>query len=182
MVGYGAFASGGQDQGDWGEQFWSRDYSGHEGVREGVAAGGQSVGGMPLSPRLARLDFATLGRYADDVQLHPYNQQPAITQYCRDNKVALEAYCPLVRNQKSQDPTLTSIASKHGTSTQQVLLRYCLQKDWIPLPKSDNAGRIAKNADLYGFELDVEDMGKLDGLEQGGEGALVMAVDNEAVA
>lgn len=76
---------------------------------------------------------------------------------------------------------MTSIASKQGTSTQQVLLRYCLQKDWIPLPKSDNPGRIAKNADLYGFSLDSEDMGKLDALDAGNDGALVVAVDNKEV-
>lgn len=77
---------------------------------------------------------------------------------------------------------LTSLASKHNTSTQQVLLRYCLQKDWIPLPKSDNAGRIAQNADLYGFDLDAGDMKALDGLDEGGKAALVVAVDNDAVA
>lgn len=115
------------------------------------------------------------------MQLHPWCQQPEINAYCRINGIALEAYCPLVRNQKAEDPTLTSIASKHGTSTQQVLLRYCLQKDWIPLPKSDNAGRIAKNADLYGFALDGEDMGKLDALDAGNDGALVVAVDNKEV-
>lgn len=61
-----------------------------------------------------------------------------------------------------------------------------MQKGWIPLPKSDNSERIAKNADLYGFELDAADMEELDGLEDaGGEGkgreVLVVAVDNEPV-
>lgn len=88
------------------------------------------------------------------------------------------AYCPLVRNQKANDPTLTAIGDKHGASTQQVLLRYCLQKKWIPLPKSDNAKRIAQNADIFNFALDKEDMEKLD--EQKQETALVVAVDNQS--
>lgn len=53
----------------------------------------------------------------------------------------------------------------------QVLLRYSLQKGWVPLPKSDNPGRMAQNADLYGFEISAEQMSKLDGLDQGEAGA-----------
>lgn len=49
----------------------------------------------------------------------------------------------------------------------------------MPLPKSDTPSRIVSNADVYGFELDAEDMGKLDALEQGRAGAIVQAVDNE---
>ena len=56
-----------------------------------------------------------------------------------------------------------------------------MQKGWIPLPKSDNAERIAKNADLYGFDLDGGDMAKLDKMNASGEEALVVAVSNEAV-
>lgn len=74
---------------------------------------------------------------------------------------------------------MKGIAERHGKSTAQVLLRYCLQKGWVPLPKSDNPGRIAQNADLYNFELGNEDVEKLDGKDEGVKGALVMVADNE---
>lgn len=83
-----------------------------------------------------------------------------------------------MRNKKASDPTLQSIAAKHNVSDAQVLVRWSLQRGFVPLPKSDTPSRIEKNADLYGFELDGEDMEKLDGLDQAGEGALVQAVDN----
>ncbi|KAK5164117.1 uncharacterized protein LTR77_010208 [Saxophila tyrrhenica] len=114
----------------------------------------------------------------NQLELHPWLQQREIVDYCHKNNIIVEAYCPLVRNQKAKDPDLSSVAEKHGKSTAQVLVRYCLQKNWVPLPKSDNPGRIAQNADIYDFELDKQDMEKLDGQKQ--EAALVVAVDNQA--
>lgn len=91
----------------------------------------------------------------------------------------VEAYSPLVRNQRAHDPTLVGLAEKHGKTAAQVLIRYCLQKNWVPLPKSDTPSRIEENADVYGFELDEEDMKTLDRLDMGREGAIVEAVKNE---
>jgi len=100
-------------------------------------------------------------------------------KYCQDNNIVVEAYCPLVRNKKATDATLQGIAKKHNVSDAQVLVRWSLQHGFVPLPKSDTPARIEKNADLYGFELDGEDMAKLDGLDQADKGALVQAVSNE---
>ena len=83
-----------------------------------------------------------------------------------------------MRNEKANDETLVSIAKKHGKEPNQVLIRWSLQKGFVPLPKSDTPSRIVTNADVYGFELDKEDMDKLDGLDQGAKGAIVQAVSN----
>ena len=120
-------------------------------------------------------------------------------EFCQANNIVVEAYCPLVRNQKADDPTLKSLAEKYKKSTGQVLIRYCLQKGWVslipsflrfvwistltcfsqvPLPKSDTPSRIKENADIYDFEISKEDMSKLDDLDQGAAGAIVQAVDN----
>jgi diketogulonate reductase-like aldo/keto reductase len=115
----------------------------------------------------------------DIKKLHPWCQQRAAVAYCASNNILIEAYCPLVRNQKADDPTLNALAKKHNTSTGQVLIRYCLQKEWVPLPKSDTPSRIEGNADVYGFELDQGDMKELDGLDQEDKGAIVQAVRND---
>jgi diketogulonate reductase-like aldo/keto reductase len=99
-------------------------------------------------------------------------------EYCQKNGTVVEAYCPLVRNQKAKDPTLQDIAKKHGKQTGHVLIRYCLQKGWVPLPKSDTPERIVDNANVYDFELTREEMVMLDGLDQGAAGAIVEAVVN----
>ncbi|KAL9601190.1 MAG: hypothetical protein Q9219_002690 [cf. Caloplaca sp. 3 TL-2023] len=115
----------------------------------------------------------------NQIELHPWNQQREIVDYCNAQKIVIQAYCPLVRNMKAHDETLVSISKKHGKTTGQTLIRYCLQKGWVPLPKSDTPSRIEANADVYGFDLDQEDMGKLDGLDQGSDGAIVQAVQND---
>lgn len=84
-----------------------------------------------------------------------------------------------MRNYKANDPTLVAIAKKYNKSTQQVLIRYALQKGWVPLPKTDDAGRIAANADVFDFNISSEDLAELDSLDQGSAGAIVEAVANE---
>ncbi|KAJ4172690.1 hypothetical protein NW754_002893 [Fusarium falciforme] len=116
--------------------------------------------------------------HANQIELHPWMQQKEIVEYCEKNGIVVEAYCPLVRNTKADDKTLVGIAEKHGVTPSQVLIQFCLEKKWIPLPKSDNPGRIKANADVFGFDLDDEDMGALNGLDQGRAGAIVQPVDN----
>lgn len=122
-----------------------------------------------------QIDFQT----TDTLQLHPWCQQKDAVKYCQDNNIVVEAYCPLVRNKKADDATLQSIAKKHNVTDAQVLVRWSLQRGFVPLPKSDTPSRIEKNADLYSFELDSDDMDKLNGLDEAEKGALVQAVSNE---
>lgn len=112
------------------------------------------------------------------IQLHPWNQQRTIVDYCNKHQIIIEAYCPLVRNQKAHDETLVNMSKKHDKTTAQVLIRYSLQKGWVSLPKSDTPSRIEANADVYDFDLSEEDMATLDGLDQGSAGAIVQAVKN----
>lgn len=113
------------------------------------------------------------------MQLHPFSQQREIDAYCQKHGIVVEAYSPIVRNTKADHPTLNAIAKSHSKSVAQVLIRYCLQKNWVPLPKSDTPSRIVENADVFDFELSAEDMSKVDGLDQGSKGAIVQAVKNE---
>ncbi|KIX10054.1 uncharacterized protein Z518_01135 [Rhinocladiella mackenziei CBS 650.93] len=114
----------------------------------------------------------------NQIELHPWCQQRTITKYCEQKGIVIEAYSPLVRNYKANDTTLVSIAKKYNRSTAQILIRYCLQKNWVPLPKSDKTERIKQNADVYGFEIAAGDMDTLDALNKGEAGAIVQAVRN----
>jgi hypothetical protein len=116
--------------------------------------------------------------HVNQLELHAFSQQREIVDFCHKNAIIVEAYCPIVRNQKANDPTLKKVAEAHGKTPNQVLIRYCLQKDWVPLPKSDTPSRIVENADIYDFELTEEEMKTLNDLDQGAKGAIVQAVTN----
>src|SRR5690606_18704885 len=97
-----------------------------------------------------------------------------IVDYCQNNGIVVEAYAPLVRGRRMDDPVVVELSKKHGVTGGQVLLRWSLQKGFVPLPKSDREERIKQNIDVYGFTLDAEDIKKLDDLDlgEGGEGAI----------
>lgn len=77
----------------------------------------------------------------------------------------LQAYSPLATGKKLDDATVGELASKYDKSPAQVLIRYSLQKGWVPLPKSVHKERIIENTQIYDFELSKKDIAILDGLE-----------------
>src|SRR5256886_2656150 len=76
----------------------------------------------------------------------------------------LEAYRTL------DDPVIGAIARAHGKSTAQVMLRWGLQQGRSVIPKSTKPGRIAENIDVFDFELSVEELSAIDGLDTGRRG------------
>ncbi|KAK8193578.1 aldo-keto reductase-like protein [Phyllosticta capitalensis] len=97
----------------------------------------------------------------NQVELHPWLARDDIVKWCRDRGVLLEAYSPLVRATKNDDPLLVPLAKKHNKTTAQILLRWSLQKGFVPLPKTVSKARIEENASVFDFELDGDDMAKL---------------------
>ncbi|KAH8601142.1 NADP-dependent oxidoreductase domain-containing protein [Bisporella sp. PMI_857] len=95
-------------------------------------------------------------------ELHPWLARPDIVSWCQKRNIIAEAYSPLVRNTRSNDPLLQPLAKKHGKTPTQILLRWSLQKGFVPLPKSVTPQRIEENADLYDFELSKEDIKSLE--------------------
>lgn len=63
---------------------------------------------------------------------------------------------------------MNRIASRIGRTPAQVLLRWCLQRDLIVLPKSTHRERIAENAQIFDFALSDADMVEFDGLDRTG--------------
>lgn len=85
-----------------------------------------------------------------------------IVEWCQKRGIILEAYCPIVRGTRAEDPLLQPLVKKYGKTAAQILIRWSLQKGFVPLPKSVTLSRIDENADVYDFELTSEDMKTLE--------------------
>ncbi|KAL5526632.1 hypothetical protein ACEPAF_8356 [Sanghuangporus sanghuang] len=102
----------------------------------------------------------------NQIDLHPFMTRMALVEFCRQHNIALEAWGPLVRAYRFKHPVLIQLAQKHGKEVPQVLLRYSLQKGFIPIPKSASKERIISNTKIYDFELSPEEIKGLDGLDE----------------
>ncbi len=104
----------------------------------------------------------------DQVEHHPFLGVEPIEQVLRPRGGFLTAYSPLARGAVVEDPVLGEIAEAHGVGPAQVTLRWMLQRPGVvAIPKSSTPARIRSNFEVFHFELDDAQMGRIDGLERG---------------
>ena len=103
----------------------------------------------------------------NQVELHVFLQQPELVRYCQDNDIAIEAYSPLAHGYDMLDKTIAKIAEKHGKSVAQIMIRWCLEKGFVTIPKSTHPERIKENLDTLNFKLDEVDITQIAALDRG---------------
>jgi 2,5-diketo-D-gluconate reductase A len=104
----------------------------------------------------------------NQVQLSPFEHRRGLIEACRHNGVSVEAYSPLGTGRHLSDTTVDTVARRVGCTPAQVLLRWCLQRGLIAIPKSTHRERIEENAQIFGFNLSEEDMAALDATDTTG--------------
>ncbi|MBI4054127.1 MAG: aldo/keto reductase [Candidatus Doudnabacteria bacterium] len=110
--------------------------------------------------------YAAIPPAVDQVELHPFLYQKELVDYCSRNKIAVEAYSPLVHGKRLDSPDVAKIAQKYKKSNAQILVRWSLQHDFVVLPKSVRKERIQENINVFDFELSAKDMEFLDSLNE----------------
>ena len=103
----------------------------------------------------------------NQVEFHPFAFQHELLRYCTERGTRLEAYAPLTRNRRLDDPRILEIARRARHTPAQVLIRWGLQHGLIEIPKSTRPERILENAAVFDFSLTADDMQALDGLRDG---------------
>ena len=101
----------------------------------------------------------------NQIEHHPLNSQRGIIEVCRQLKIQVQAYSPLVvggHGDKEFPPVLSLIAERHRKSVAQVVLRWNVQQGIIPLPKSGNPERLRENIAIFDFELTADEMTVVD--------------------
>lgn len=118
----------------------------------------------------------------NQVEVHPYYNQPALRALHAERGIATQAWSPLggvyvyrpsdpeVPKSALRDPVITGIAEMHGQSPAQVVLRWHLDSGRSAIPKSVRPERIAENLDVFGFALTPDEVAAIDALDTGVRG------------
>nr|WTA00708.1 aldo/keto reductase [Streptomyces sp. NBC_00857] len=104
----------------------------------------------------------------NQIELHPQLQQAESRAFHAEHGILTEAWSPLGQGKGLLDvPTVVAIARKHDRTPAQVVLRWHLQLGNVVIPKSVTPSRIQENIDVFGFELDADDLAALTALDEG---------------
>lgn len=104
----------------------------------------------------------------NQIEVQPWLQQRELRRFGSARHIVTEAWSPLARGRILDDPVLASLATAHGVSPAQIVLRWHLQSGLVVIPKSVTPSRIRENLDVFAFELSDDDMAAVAGLDSGG--------------
>jgi len=102
----------------------------------------------------------------NQVEFHPFLYKKELLDYCRSKSVILEAHSPLTHGKRLNNWTLQEIGKKYGKSSAQILIRWILQHGVAAIPKTTSESHMRENANVFDFELNTEDMTKLNNLSE----------------
>ncbi|GGS68662.1 aldo/keto reductase [Streptomyces griseoviridis] len=95
----------------------------------------------------------------NQIELHPLFPQEELRAFHERKGVRTESWSPLGRGSDLlADPAIAAVADAHGVTPGQAVLRWHLQLGAVPVPKSADPVRQRQNLDVFGFELDAEQM------------------------
>ncbi|MBO1000197.1 aldo/keto reductase [Bacillus sp. SD075] len=112
------------------------------------------------------MEDAEVKPMVNQVECHPRLTQKEVLAFCKEQGIQLEAWSPLMQGELLDNDVLQAIATKHGKSVAQVILRWDLQNGIVTIPKSTKEHRIVENSSVFDFELKEEEMNRIDGLNQ----------------
>jgi len=125
------------------------------------------------------LEHATVVPAVNQIECHPYFQQPDVQNVNAAHGILTQAWSPIggitfyrdgSHGSTLDDPVIGDIAKAHGKTPAQVMLRWGLQHGRSVIPKSTKPSRIAENIDVFDFELSADEMASIDGLDTGRRG------------
>lgn len=100
----------------------------------------------------------------NQIEYHPGVMQQETVDFCNKNGILIEAWSPLGTGKMLNNQTLLGIAAKYNKSVAQLCIRWCLQHNTLPLPKSITPSRIVENANVFDFSIDDADMQTIDAM------------------
>lgn len=125
------------------------------------------------------LDQADVVPAVNQIEVHPYFQQPEVQAFGREHGILTQAWSPIGgitfyreagHTSTLDDPTITAIADRVGRTPAQVMLAWHIAEGRQVIPKSVKPARIGENIDVFDIELTAEDLAAIDALDTGKRG------------
>lgn len=113
----------------------------------------------------ALLKTAKIKPVVNQILLNPSDQQEPLVASNQAHHILSEAYSPLGTGKIFEVVELQTLGQKYGKTVAQLVLRWSLQKGFLPLPKSVTKERIIENTALFDFEISPTDMATIDQLQ-----------------
>lgn len=120
-----------------------------------------------LEPFLKELEtYVTIVPAVNQVEFSPYLFLKDLLEECQSKQIQLQAYTPLVRGERMNDPKLVALAEKYDKTPAQIILRWALQHGVSTIPKSVSEKRLRENFDVFDFEMSEIDMLTIDSFHE----------------
>lgn len=97
----------------------------------------------------------------NQIEWSPFGYSEPMLEYCREHDIVIQAYSPLTRRKRLDDPLLTRIAAQYAKSPAQLLIRWNLQRGTVPIPKANQWEHLEDNLDVFDFAISDDDMERL---------------------
>lgn len=108
------------------------------------------------------MEKATVKPAVNQIEFHPGLLQKECVEFCKEQEITVEAWSPLGRGELIFDELLMGLAEKYGSTVAQIIIRWVMQHDIVPLVKSTKQSRIEENFQVFDFEISSEDMQRID--------------------
>ena len=102
----------------------------------------------------------------NQIEWSPFGWSPEMLDYCARQGIVIQAYSPLTRARRLDNERLRSVATRHGRTPAQVLLRWSIERGAVPLPKANQRDHLAENLEALDFSLQSEDLDVLNSLNE----------------
>lgn len=111
-------------------------------------------------------NFVPIPIAVNQIEFHPYYYDKETIEYCKQNDIIIEAYSPLGRGEILKDNTIADIAKKYNKSPAQICIRYAIDNQIVPLPKTISKQRMIENLNVFDFNLMKEDIDEIRNLSK----------------
>lgn len=103
----------------------------------------------------------------NQIEFHPHLTQEEVRNYCKEYRIQVEAWSPLMNGSLLEEALIQQLASKYNKTPAQIVLRYDVQHGVVTIPKTMTPSRMTENLDVFDFALADEEMAQLDAMNDG---------------